>query len=94
MELTTGILSSAAIVNIILIGTIMRIIGKVYLQIRSNISLGVMLFLGLLLIHNLIGATAFFLADEFISIDLLPYLIGITLSEAVALLVFLKIFLD
>ena len=72
MEIITGLLSSAAIVNIILIGTMMRIIGKLYLQIRSNVSLGMLSFLGFLLVHNIIVAVAYFLVLELILMELLP----------------------
>jgi len=94
MEVIIAIFSSTAILNIILIGTIIRVIGKLYLQIKSKTSLGILSFLGLLLIHNILGASAYFLVHELILIDLAPFLFGLTLSEAVALLIFLKISLD
>ena len=94
MEVVTAILSSTAILNIILIGTIMRIIGKLYLQIKSKTSLGMLTFLGFLLIHNILGAGAYFLVSELILIEFFPYLVGLTLSEAAGLLIYLKVSLD
>jgi len=94
MELITGVLSSTAIVNIILIGTIMRIIGKLYLQLKSRISLGVLSFLGFLMLHNIIGASAYFLVHELILAEFFLYFLGITVAESVALLIYLKISLD
>ena len=94
MELITGIISSTAIVNIILIGTIMRIVGKLYFQLKYRMSLGVLSFLGFLMLHNIIGASAYFLVHEFFSPEVFPYLLGITAAESVALLIYLKISFD
>jgi len=48
-------------------------------------------FLGFLVLHNLIGAQAYFTAGELFSEQLFPYLVGIHGAELVGLLVFLKI---
>jgi len=94
MELITGVLSSTAIVNIILIGTIMKIVGKLYLQLKSRMSLGVLSFLGFLMLQNIIGVSAYFLIHDLILAEIFPFLLGITVAESVALLIYLKISLD
>lgn len=94
MELLTGILSSTATANIIIIGTLIGIVGRLYLKLQSNVSLGMLSILGILLLTNIIGFVAYFLVNEFFSPEIFPYVLGINLAELVGLLIYLKISLD
>jgi len=94
MELITGILSSTATANIIIIGTLIGIVGRLYLKLRSDVSLGMLSILGILMLTNIIGLAAYFLVYEFFSPEIFPYILGINLAELIGLLIYLKISLD
>ncbi len=91
MELILGILSSIAIANIIVLSVLIIIFTRSYLYTKGNVLLGMITFSGLLLLHNVIGAEAYFVSEQLFAQELFPYLVGIHSTELVGLLVFLKI---
>ncbi|MFQ5572854.1 MAG: hypothetical protein ACE5EJ_01240 [Nitrosopumilaceae archaeon] len=94
MEPISGILSSIAIANIVILLVLMGIFGRAYLHTKAKFMLSMVAFSGLLLLHNVIGAEAYFVSEQLFAHELVPYLIGIHSTELVGLLVFLKISLQ
>ena len=91
MEPISGILSSIAIANIIVLLVLMVIFGRAYLHTKAKFMMSMVAFSGLLLLHNVIAANAYFASEQLFVHELVPYLIGIHSTELVGLLVFLKI---
>jgi len=72
----------------------MGIVGKLYLKLRSGMSLGMLSILGILMLTNIIGLIAYFSLYEFFPPEIFPYILGISLAELAGLLIYLKISLD
>jgi hypothetical protein len=49
---------------------------------------------GMLFLHNVIGAFAYFSMDQIFSYEIFPYMLGVGIAELAGLLIFLKITLD
>jgi len=91
MESIAAILSSISIANIIVLGILIIIFTRAYLYTKANLPLAMLTFSGLLLLHNVIGADAYFASQDLFSQELFPYMVGIHSTELVGLLIFLKV---
>ena len=91
MEPITAILSSISIANIIVLASIIAIFLLTYAKTRAQFPLVMSVFCGFLVLHNLIGAQAYFTAMHLFSQQVFPYLVGIHATELAGLLIFLKI---
>ena len=91
MEPIAAILSSISIANIIVLASLMAIFVFSYTKTKAQFPLAMTVFCGFLVLHNLIGAQAYFTAEKLFSEQLFPYLVGIHGTELAGLLVFLKI---
>jgi len=94
MEPTSAILSGVSIANMIVLGIIMCIFGKMYSKTKAQLPLGLILVAGMLFLHNVIGALAYFSMDAFFSPAIFPYMLGVGIAELIGVLIFLKITLD
>jgi len=56
--------------------------------------IGMILVSSMLLLHNVIGAFAYFSMDQLFSHEIFPYMLGVGIAELAGLLIFLKITLD
>lgn len=91
MEPTSAILSVVSIANMIVLGVLMTIFGRIYIKTRAQLPLGLIVFAGVLFLHNAIGAMAYFSMEELFSHEIFPYMLGVGVAELAALLIFLKI---
>jgi hypothetical protein len=87
-------LSIVSIVNMIVLGVLIYIFGKMYAKTRAQLPLGMIVVAGMLFLHNVIGAFAYFSMDQIFSHEIFPYMLGVGIAELVGLLIFLKITLD
>ncbi len=94
MESTSAILSIVSIANIIVLGILIGTFGKMYAKTRAQLPLGMIVVAGMLILHNVIGAAAYFSMHELFSHDIFPYMLGVGIAELAGLLIFLKITLD
>lgn len=94
MEPTSGILSIVSIANMIVLGIMMFTFGKMYAKTKAQLPLGMILAAGLLFLHNIIGAYAYFSMEMLFSNEIFPYMVGVGIAELAGLLIFLKITLD
>ncbi|HSB57961.1 MAG TPA: hypothetical protein VLD38_09170 [Nitrosopumilaceae archaeon] len=81
-------------VNMIVLGIMISIFFKIYSKTKAQLPLGLIIFAGFLVLHNVLGVVAYFSMTELYSMALLPYLLGVHSAELVGLLIFLKITLD
>lgn len=94
MESTSLVLSVVSIVNMGILGILIVIFGKMYGKTRAQMPLGMIMVSAMLLLHNGIGALAYFSMEEIFSHDVFPYMLGVGVAELAGLIIFLKITLD
>ncbi len=94
MEPTSLVLSIVSISNMIILGILMGIFGRMYGQTKAQLPLGLIVVAAMLFLHNVIGAMAYFSMEEIFSHEIFPYMLGVGIAELGGLLIFLKISLD
>lgn len=94
MEPTSAILSGVSIANIAVLGILICTFGKMYANTKAQLPIGMIVVSSMLLLHNVIGALAYFSMEELFSHDIFPYMLGVGIAELAGLLIFLKITLD
>lgn len=94
MEPTSLVLSIVSIANMIVLGILIGIFGKMYGHTKAQLPLGLIVVAAMLFLHNIIGAMAYFSMEELFSHEIFPYMLGVGIAELGGLLIFLKITLD
>ncbi|KAF6243956.1 hypothetical protein C6988_00650 [Nitrosopumilus sp. b1] len=94
MEPTSAILSIVSIANMVVLGILIGIFGKMYVKTKAQLPLGLIVVAGMLFLHNIIGSMAYFSMDEIFSHEIFPYMLGVGIAELIGLIIFLKITLD
>jgi hypothetical protein len=94
MESNSLVLSIVSIANMAILGVLISIFGKMYVKTRAQLPLGMIVVAGMLFLHNVIGAFAYFSMDQIFSHEIFPYMLGVGIAELAGLLIFLKITLD
>ena len=94
MEPTSAILSAVSIANMVVLAILMTNFGRIYSKTRAQLPLGMIIFAGMLFLHNSIGAFAYFSMHELFSHEVFPFMLGVTIAELVGVLILLKITLD
>jgi len=94
MEPTSAILSGFSIANMVVLGILMVNFGKMYSKTKAQLPLAMIIFSGMLFLHNTIGSFAYFSMHELFSQEVFPYMLGVTIAELAGVLVLLKITLD
>ncbi len=94
MESNSLVLSVVSIINMTVLGILIYIFGKMYVKTRAQLPLGMIVVAGMLFLHNVIGAFAYFSMDQIFSYEIFPYMLGVGIAELAGLLIFLKITLD
>ena len=94
MESNSLVLSIVSIMNMIVLGVLIYIFGKMYAKTRAQLPLGMIVVASMLFLHNIIGAFAYFSMDQIFSQEIFPYMLGVGIAELAGLLIFLKITLD
>jgi hypothetical protein len=94
MESTSLILSVVSIANMGILGILIVIFGKMYGTTKAQLPLGMIVVAGMLFLHNVIGALAYFSMEQLFSHEIFPYMMGVGIAELVGLITFLKITLD
>ena len=94
MESNSLVLSVVSIINMLVLGVLIYIFGKMYAKTRAQLPLGMIVVAGMLFLHNVIGAFAYFSMDQIFSYEIFPYMLGVGIAELAGLLIFLKITLD
>ena len=90
-------MSASAIVGLANIGilTAMLVVyTKVYRNTRAIFTVGLMFFVGLLMLHNIIAVYAYFAMAPLYVVGLLPYFVGIHIAELAGLLMYSALQMD
>jgi hypothetical protein len=78
----------------IVLGILMISFGKIYTKTKAQLPLGMIIFAGMLFLHNIIGAFAYFSMEQLFSNEVFPYMLGVTIAELAGILILLKITLQ
>jgi hypothetical protein len=91
METLMSISALVGIVNIGILTAMLVIYAKVYNNTKAIFTIGLMFFVGLLMLHNIIAVYAYFIMERLYSVGLLPYFVGIHIAELAGLLALFKV---
>lgn len=80
--------------NMVVLGILMAVFGKMYSKTKAQLPLGMIFFSGLLFLHNTITVYAYFSMMELYAAALLPYLLAVHVAELAGILILLKITLQ
>ena len=94
MESTSAILSGVSIANMIVLGVLMFVFGRMYARTKAQLPLGMIVFSIMLFLHNTIGSYAYFSMSQLFAPEIFPYLLGVHIAEFAGILIFLKITMD
>ena len=91
METLMGIAIGLASVNSVILLILIYLYGRIAVRTRAAYSFGLVIFGGLLLVHNLLTAVAYGTMSPLFGDDALPYLSAMGGAELAGLLVLLRI---
>ena len=91
MALLMDISSIASIANVVILVMLIAVYANIYRKIRATFTIGLMVFAGMLLLHNVIAIYGYFAMAPLYSNDLLPYFVGIHIAELAGLIALLKV---
>ncbi|MGI0087917.1 MAG: hypothetical protein ACREBI_08145 [Nitrosotalea sp.] len=94
MEFIMTVSTIVSSTNMVVLGILMGIFGKMYSKTKAQLPLGMIFFSGLLFLHNVITVYAYFSMMELYAAALLPYLLAVHAAELAGILILLKITLQ
>ena len=87
MALSAGI----ALVNVALLIALLTIYARIYKSTRAVLTVGLMFFAGMLMLHNIIAVYAYFAMEPLYAVALLPYFVVVHITELAGIAVLLKV---
>jgi hypothetical protein len=91
MALLMDVSSIVSIVNVAILVMLFAVYANIYRKIRATFTIGLLVFAGMLLLHNVIAIYGYFAMAPLYSNDLLPYFLGIHIAELAGLIALLKV---
>jgi hypothetical protein len=88
------LISANAIVAVVNIGILMALLvvyARVYKNTKAIFTIGMMLFVGLLMLHNIISLYGYFMMESLYAPALIPYFLAIHIVELAGLSILLRI---
>ena len=79
-----------ALANIAILIALLLIYVKVYKSSRAKFTVGLMIFVGLLMLHNIIAVYGYFMMEPLYAEALIPYFFAIHIAELAGLSVLLR----
>ena len=86
-----GISAIVGLANIGILTVLLIIYTRLYRNTKAIFTMGLMFFVSLLMLHNLIAVYAYFAMEQLYTIGLLPYLLGINIAELAGLSVLFRV---
>ena len=86
-----GISAVIGLLNIGILAALLVIYARVYKNTKATFTIGLIFFVGLLMLHNIIAVYAYFAMEQLYTIGLLPYFVGIHIAELAGLSVLLRV---
>jgi membrane-bound metal-dependent hydrolase YbcI (DUF457 family) len=83
--------SIVSMVNMAILVTLLVVYANIYRKTGATFTIGLMVFAGMLMLHNVIAVYGYFAMAPLYSEDLLPYFVGIHIAELAGLIALLKV---
>lgn len=80
-----------ALANIAILMALLFLYTRIYRSSRAQFTIGLMLFVGLLILHNIIAVYGYFMMEPLYAEALIPYFLAIHIAELAGLSVLLRI---
>ena len=91
MAILMDVSSIVSTVNIAILVTLLAVYANIYRKTGATFTMGLMIFAGMLVLHNVITIYGYFAMKPLYSDDLLPYFVGIHIAELAGLIALLKV---
>jgi membrane-bound metal-dependent hydrolase YbcI (DUF457 family) len=91
MALLMDVSSIVSMANMAILVALLAVYAKIYSKIRATFTIGLMVFAGMLMLHNVIAVYGYFAMAPLYSNNLLPYFVGIHIAELAGLIALLKV---
>ena len=83
--------SLVSMANMAILIALLAVYGRIYSKTRATFTVGLMVFAGMLMLHNVLAVYGYFAMAKLYSDELLPYFAGIHVAELAGLLALLKV---
>jgi membrane-bound metal-dependent hydrolase YbcI (DUF457 family) len=83
--------SIVSIVNMAILVALLAVYANIYRKTRATFTVGLMVFVVMLMLHNGIAVYGYFAMAPLYSHELLPYFVGIHIAELAGLIALLKV---
>src|ERR671910_3807717 len=91
MTLLMDISSIISMVNTVILVVVLAVYANIYRKKVAIFTIGLMVFAGMLMLHNIIAIYGYFTMAPLYSESLLPFFVGIHIAELAGLLALLKV---
>lgn len=91
MALLMDVSSIVSMANMAILVVLLAVYGRIYSKTGATFTIGLMIFAGMLMLHNVIAVYGYFAMAPLYSDDLLPYFVGIHIAELAGLIALLKV---
>ena len=86
-----GISAIVGLANIGILIALLIVYLRIYKNTKATFTIGLIFFVCLLMLHNIIAVYAYFAMQQLYSIGLLPYFLGIHIAELAGLSVLFRV---
>ena len=91
MALLMDISTIVSMANVAILVALMAVYGRIYRKTGATFTIGLMVFAGMLMLHNVLAVYGYFAMAPLYSDELLPYFVGIHIAELAGLIALLKV---
>jgi membrane-bound metal-dependent hydrolase YbcI (DUF457 family) len=91
MALLMDVSSVLGMINTAILVVLLAVYANIYRKTGATFTIGLMVFVGMLMLHNIIAVYGYFAMAPLYSADLLPYFVGIHIAELAGLIALLKV---
>ena len=83
--------SIVSMANMAILVALLAVYARIYGKTRAHFTVGLMVFAGMLMLHNVLAVYGYFAMAKLYSDELLPYFAGIHVAELAGLIALLKV---
>ena len=91
MALLMDVSSVVSMINTATLVVLLAVYANIYRKTGATFTIGLIIFAGMLMLHNIVAIYGYFAMAPLYSDDLLPYFVGIHIAELVGLIALLKV---
>ncbi|MDQ3836821.1 MAG: hypothetical protein M3270_07805 [Thermoproteota archaeon] len=78
-------------INTVILVVLLAVYANIYRKTAATFTIGLMVFSGMLMLHNIISIYGYFAMAPLYSNDLLPYFVGVHVAELAGLMALFKV---